>query len=111
MSKFYSLITMLLIVTIASSQTTYTWTNAAGGAWGTPGNWSPSRGVPAATDLLVFNIGSSYTVTGVPTESIASLTVSAGTVTFSGGGGTETLTVTNGNAGGADFVLSNGAAL
>jgi len=66
MRKFYSLITMLLIVTIASSQT-YTWNNAAGGAWGTPTNWTPNRTVVTANDILVFSAGASYTVTGVPT--------------------------------------------
>jgi len=32
----------------ARAQTTYTWTGAVFGDWGTPGNWSPS-GVPGAT--------------------------------------------------------------
>jgi len=32
----------------ASAQTTYTWTGAVSGDWGTPGNWSPN-GVPGAT--------------------------------------------------------------
>ena len=108
MRKFYSLITMLLIVTIASSQT-YTWNNAAGGAWGTATNWTPNRTVPAAGDILVFSAGASYTVTGVPTQTISRLTVSAGTVTFSGGGGAETLTINNGT--GTDFTISNGATL
>jgi hypothetical protein len=102
---------MLLIVTAASSQATYTWKNAAGGAWGTQGNWTPDRVTSATSDILIFNIGSSYTVTGIPSETIGALSITAGTVTFSGGGSTTTLQINDGNATGVDFTLSNGATL
>jgi hypothetical protein len=110
MRKFYSLITMLLIVTIASSQQTYIWNNAAGGDFQLPGNWAPNRGVLAATDILEFNTGSSFNVTNVPTQTIGRLNISAGTVTFSGAGGTQTLTINN-SAGGADLIIADGASL
>lgn len=104
---------MLLIVTAATSQTTYTytWKNAAGGTWGTQGNWTPDRVTPATSDILIFNIGSSYTVTGIPTETIGQLRITAGTVTFSGGSSTTTLQINNGNITGVDFTLSDGATL
>jgi len=80
MRKFYSLITMLLIVTIASSQTTYTWNNAAGGQWTDATKWTPNRNTPATSDILVFNTGASYSVTNIPTQTIGRLNISAGTV-------------------------------
>jgi len=101
---------MLLIVTIASSQTTYTWNNAAGGQWTDATKWTPNRNTPATTDILVFNTGASYSVTNIPTQTIGRLNVSAGTVTFSGQGGTITLTINN-STGGADLIIANGAAL
>jgi hypothetical protein len=110
MRKFYSLITMLLIVTIASSQATYVWNNAAGGDFQLAGNWAPNRGIPAATDILEFNTGSSFIVNNVPTQIIGRLNISAGTVTFSGAAGTSTLTINN-STGGADLIIANGAAL
>lgn len=110
MRKFYSLITMMLIVTIASSQTTYTWNNAAGGQWTTSTNWTPTRTTPATSDILVFSAGASYSVTNIPSQTIGRLNVSAGTVTFSGQGGTITLTINN-STGGADFIIANGATL
>jgi hypothetical protein len=111
MRKLYPLITLLMIVEIASSQTTYNWTNAAGGSFAIAGNWSPIRITPAATDILVFNLGSSYTVTNVNSATaLGRLTISAGTVTFSGTAGADALTINN-SAGGADFIISNGATL
>lgn len=110
MRKFYSLITMLLIVTIASSQTTYTWNNAAGGQWTDATKWTPNRNAPATTDILVFSTGASFSVTNIPTQTIGRLNVSAGTVTFSGQGGTITLTINN-STGGADLIIANGATL
>ncbi|HEV7782618.1 MAG TPA: hypothetical protein VGO58_15190, partial [Chitinophagaceae bacterium] len=50
--------------------TTYTWTGA--GSWSTPGNWTPTRTSPAATDIIVFD-GIGGTVTGVPTQTIGKL--------------------------------------
>jgi autotransporter-associated beta strand protein len=37
----------------AGAQTTYTWTGAVSGGWGTPGNWSP-QGTPAFQDAARF---------------------------------------------------------
>jgi hypothetical protein len=39
-----------------------TWTNPAGGSAFAPGNWSPPQ-VPTGADVLVFGLGSAYTVT------------------------------------------------
>jgi hypothetical protein len=111
MRKFYSLITMLLIVTIASSQTTYNWNAAGGGSFATATNWTPNRSVPAATDILIFGVGASYTVTNVNSAiNIGRISITAGTVTFSGTGGADALNISN-SAGGADFIVSNGATL
>ncbi len=53
---------VLLLLPPPAGAVTRTWNNAAGGAASTPGNWTPS-GLPAAADLLIFNLAGSYGVT------------------------------------------------
>lgn len=58
--------------------TTYTWTNATGGNWTAPANWSPA-GVPGAGDAAVLPVlGAGYAVTVDACPTIASLAVGAG---------------------------------
>jgi hypothetical protein len=112
MRKFYSLITMLLIVTIASSQNTYTWNNASGGDYQLETNWTPTRsaGIIAASDILLFNLGSSYTVNNIPSQTVGRVNVSAGTVSFAGAALATSLQINN-NSGGADLIVADGASL
>jgi hypothetical protein len=110
MRKFYSLITMLMIVTIASSQNTYTWNNASGGDYQLETNWTPARsaGIIAASDILLFNLGSSYTVNNIPSQTVGRINVSAGTVSFAGAALATSLQINN-NSGGADLIVADGA--
>jgi uncharacterized repeat protein (TIGR01451 family) len=69
----------VLAGTSAFAQTTYTWNQTGTAAYTTAGNWTPSRGAPAANDVLVFNNGATTTVTAVPTQTIGQLLVSGNT--------------------------------
>ena len=94
----------------ASAQNTYTWNVAGGGNWNTSGNWTPARTSTAATDILIINNGGSKTITNVPTQTIGRLVIASNTsVTLSGGGGSQTLTIANGS--GNDFEVEAGSTL
>ena len=79
---------------------TYTWIATGTASWTIPTNWTPDRTSPSNTDVLLFNSGTTVTVTNVPTQTIAILLVSnsttvnlqAGTenaLNISGGSGTD----------------------
>ena len=94
----------------ASAQNTYTWNVAGGGNWNTSGNWTPARTSTAATDILIINNGGSKTITNVPTQTIGRLVIASNTsVTLSGGGGSQTLTIANGS--GNDIEVEAGSTL
>jgi hypothetical protein len=90
----------------ATGVATYTW-SGGNSAWTTAANWTPARTVPASTDILQFNDGTSVTVTGVPVEAIGQLNVTnntsvtlqaaiSGTLSINGLAGTD-LTVAAGS--------------
>jgi hypothetical protein len=110
MRKLYSLITMLLVVTAAWSQNTYTWVGANNASWAVSTNWSPVRGAVGANDTLLFNSGTALTITAVPTEAEGRVRVFNNTnITLQGAGGATTLTINN-NAG-DDLIISPGSSL
>src|SRR5438094_8884113 len=91
------------------AQTTYTWNQAAGGSWATSTNWTPTRTTPASNDVLVFNNGTTQTVTNVPTQTIGQLSVSGNTaITLSA---TATVTLTIGGGAGTDLSVASGSQL
>src|SRR5688500_12217781 len=49
------LVATLTIAAPAVAQTTYTWSNNAGNAWLTPGNWNPSTNFPGSTSTSPVN--------------------------------------------------------
>ena len=91
-------------------QNTYTWIGG-NSSWITPTNWSPERTTPGTNDILVFNSGTTVTVTGVPAETIGQLTVSAlGTiVNIQSGAATNILTISGGV--GTDLSVASGTEL
>ncbi len=110
MKKFYFLTVAVLITAAALAQTTYTWIGANNAQWNTSTNWSPTRSIPAASDILQFNDGTTKTVTNVQNQTIGRLLITNNTsMTFSGGGGGQTVTVGNGT--GDDFVVASGSSL
>jgi autotransporter-associated beta strand protein len=87
----------------ATPVATYTWIATSGsGAWTTSTNWSPTRTVPATSDILQFSNGGSVTVISVPAQTIGQLFVSGNTTVDLQAGGTNTLTI----GGGTDIDLS-----
>ena len=70
---------------------TRTWDGGAGTlVWTTAANWSGDV-APVDYDLVVFNTVGTFTITSVPTISLYDLTISNGTVTFSGAATTISL--------------------
>jgi hypothetical protein len=89
----------------SSKALTRTWNIAVGGAWGTAANWTPV-GVPAINDDLVFNNGNTFTVTGVPGQTLTSILADLNTnVTLSGGGFTITIKL------GGNITVNSGSTL
>lgn len=88
--------------------TTYTW-NTTNGAWGTASNWTPARTTPASSDILVFNPGGSFVVSGVPTQTIGKLSISNNTIITLNPTGTNTLTIAGGT--GTDLDIEAGSSL
>ncbi len=70
---------------------TFTWSNAAGGAWSDAASWSPA-GVPATGDDVVLPaLGGAYTVTLDVNARVTGLTVGSGATLTTGG--TDSLVV------------------
>jgi DNA/RNA endonuclease G (NUC1) len=90
---------LALVCPSVFAQTTYTWNQTAGGSWATSTNWTPTRTTPATNDLLLFNNGTTQTVTAVPTQTIGRLTVSGNTNITLQAGATATLTISGGGTG------------
>lgn len=93
------------------AQTIYSWNGPGTGDWTIAANWTPARITPAANDILQFSTGAVVTLTNVPTQAIAQLSVSAGTtVNIQSGGAGNVLTI-GGAATGDDLVVAQGATL
>jgi hypothetical protein len=86
--------------------TTYTWNVAGNGSWATASNWTPTRTTPNASDILLFNNGTSNTITNVPSQTIGSLQVLDNTFVNLQSADSSYLTVNNGIIG-ADLVVSS----
>ena len=69
------------------SATTLAWTNASGGLWSTPSNWSLGR-VPVGADSVVIAQPGTYTVT-------LDTTFSGSVLVVGGGSGTQTLALSS----------------
>jgi hypothetical protein len=96
-------------ITANFGQHFYTWNQTGTASWATAANWTPSRTVPAANDVLMFNNGATTVATGVPTQTIGQLLVSANTnVTLQAA---ASVTVTIQGAGGADLSVAGGSTL
>ncbi|MCX6266585.1 MAG: T9SS type A sorting domain-containing protein, partial [Bacteroidetes bacterium] len=63
---------------VLGGPTAYAWTGATDNSWTVASNWSPARTAPALNDILNFNNGGTYTVTNVPAQTIAQLSVTGG---------------------------------
>src|SRR5688572_19814888 len=103
MKKFYFLLFFLMSTVAVWSQGVYNWVGADGASWAVPTNWTSvpagnPRNSPAVTDRLVFNTGTTISVTAVPTQTIGRLTVTSGEVTLVPSAPGNTLTIANTSA-------------
>ncbi|HEY6169952.1 MAG TPA: hypothetical protein VI454_18070, partial [Verrucomicrobiae bacterium] len=57
-----ALLSAASLITPNAPAATITWTNTAGGNWGTAANWSPNQ-VPTAADTVSINSASTFTIT------------------------------------------------
>lgn len=118
MKKFFLfLVFIVLSVGFVSGQTTYTWVGPNNGSWATAANWSSVPGglprtTPATTDILQFNDGGTYTVTGLPTtQTIRQLVVSNNSnITLHAAASGNVLSI-NGAASTANLSVASGSTL
>lgn len=90
-------------------QVTYTWIGEDNASWVTSTNWNPERTTPSATDILLFNDGTSKTITGVPTETVAQVQVINNTIINLQSSAVVTLSIAG--SAGTDLIVSAGSAL
>lgn len=100
----------LLVVHLSMGQGSYNWNNAGGGDFGTTTNWTPERTTPDPGDILLFNNGGTYTVTGLPTQTIKELIITGNTNVTLSASAAATLTIT-GAVGTDDFEVQSGSSL
>ena len=87
----------------ASAGCTDSWTNASGGSWDTPSNWSTGA-VPTSSDSVCIAKAGTYTVVvGNETITVANLTVG-------GTGATATLQIGNGGSSEPAFTVTGASA-
>ena len=87
---------------------TYTWIGADAADWTVATNWNPTRTTPVAGDILLFNDGTTKTITNVPTQVVRQLTVTSNTIiTLSTTTAAKTLTINGGS--GDDFIVNAGS--
>jgi hypothetical protein len=89
----------------------YHWAPSGGPtSWPAPGNWSPPRFTPQATDRIFFDGGGAYDVISVPNQTIGQLVVSNGTtVTLNANFAGNNLTIAGDT--GPDLLIAAGAYL
>jgi len=80
MKKLVLLIPAFLLLCFAAvGQATYRWIGADNASWQESANWTPMRTAPAPGDILLFDDGTTKTVTAVPAQTIAQLRVTNNT--------------------------------
>ncbi|MBK9290018.1 MAG: hypothetical protein IPM52_00045 [Bacteroidetes bacterium] len=96
--------------TLSPAQTTYTWSGPTNGSWNTASHWTPARNSAQASDILQFNDGGTYTITGLSNQTVAKITVSNNTkITLQAASANQTLTIAGDT--GADLALDSGTEL
>lgn len=95
--------------TSGTAPVVYTWIGADNGTWTTAANWSPARSTPGPSDILQFNDGTTKTITGVISQSIARLVISNNTTINLQSAAATTLSITG--ASGPDLSVPTGCNL
>jgi len=105
MKKIILLIVFAIGMMNANSATTYTWTGASGGTWGTTTNWNPN-GTPIAGDSVVINTASAMSIALGGVQVVKGITfMGGGTITFTATA-TQTFTATHIKVDGSPVIFS-----
>lgn len=107
MRKFYALFLLLSCTTIFSRAQQKTWTGGNGN-WNDATNWTP-QAVPVANDLILFNAGSSATISNVPSIVLGKISVTNGSVILLQTNTANAITVANNT--GEDFIIQQNSSL
>ncbi len=83
-----------LTILPALPQSTYTWNNSGTSDFNLASNWTPVRNAASPSDELVFDSDSVLNITNVFPQTVASLTVTQGTILNMNAPGSATLKVT-----------------
>lgn len=111
MNLLKATIFLLVLTTISLSQTTYIWTGSVNSNFSTAGNWSPIRQVGLATDVLVFETGTTLYVVNVYQITVGQLIIRNNTnLTLSPAAG-NTKCITIKGLDGEDFIIEQGSSL
>ncbi|MBK7173707.1 MAG: dockerin type I repeat-containing protein [Bacteroidales bacterium] len=94
--------------TLGSSE--YIWAGADNASWIEATNWTPNRTAPQASDKLLFNDGTTKTITAVANETVGQIILSNNTIINLKGAVAGTLTV-GGTNDGTDLIVPAGCAL
>lgn len=97
---------------VAQAQITYNWNRTDSSDFQVASNWTPSRTVPAANDILVFGNGASGTIAyNMPTQTISGFQVISNTNAkiYNAFAGAVTITITGGSA--PNLIVAAGSSL
>ncbi|MGE0158752.1 MAG: beta strand repeat-containing protein, partial [Gemmatimonadales bacterium] len=89
--------TLYLVASAAAPAPVKSWTNAAGGNWSTPANWSGGT-VPTAADSVAIDLAGTYTVTLDVNAQVRNLTIGQGAGIKTLSGTSRTLTIDGSSA-------------
>jgi len=99
--------------TTATTGSVYYWNGLVSNRWDRAANWTPTRTTPATTDILIVNLGGTFLIDSVVTETIAQLQIINNTnVTIRSRIPAKTLTITSNNGPlNADLIVAAGSTL
>src|SRR5580658_9583357 len=66
----------ILALTLSAHAAVYDWTNASGGSWNNPTNWTPNQ-VPGSNDTANITVAGTYSVTLNVSPTVAGLVLGA----------------------------------
>lgn len=108
MKETIILLTLIVLEMGTSGQTTYIWTGSVNSNFSTAGNWSPSRQVGLASDIMIFNSGTVVEVNNVNQVTVGRIVVSNNTqVRFSPAPGNPKVISIQGNGGDSHGIGNN----
>ncbi|RYF95859.1 MAG: hypothetical protein EOO00_04090, partial [Chitinophagaceae bacterium] len=107
MKKFYVLFLLVSCACTPGWAQQKTWTGGNGN-WNDASNWTPEA-VPVSNDIVIFNAGSSATISNVPSILLNRITVMDGSVILLQTNTPRSLTISN-NAG-EDFIIQQNSSI